>query len=311
MDNKGCYWKYGNLGPSIYWSNDKMNIKPDVKFGSVEQYYDHRQEKGYPKNWSQIHNIYVDEPLEELKMYNANSTKDNSHKHLWLKGAALYVPQMNKLLNFVKYEKNEYNVEDFKNDSMEELSEIFKRHKSDKSNSGFHPLYSYILSNLGRDRRLQICEIGLGTNNQNVISYMTHHFKPGGSLYGFREFLPNSEIYGADIDKSILFSDDRIKTCFVDQLEIESFENLKKEFGNIKYDLFIDDGLHSIGANFNTLLFALENIKDNGWIVIEDIHIKENWYGIDNILKNNGYETYFIKAAKNYLYCLHKKFIKS
>jgi hypothetical protein len=32
-------------------------------------------------------------------------------------------------------------------------------------------------------------------------------------------------------------------------------------------------------------LFALENIKENGWIVIEDIHIKENWYGIDNILK--------------------------
>ena len=311
MDTKGCYWRYENLGAAIYWSNDQTNIKSDVKFESVNHYNEHRKEKGYPQNWTLIRTINIDEPLEILKDYNANSSKDYRYKNLWLKGASLFIPQMNKLLEMVNYEMKEYDISEFNNEYMEELSEIFKKNKSDKSNSGFYPLYSYILKTLGREKNLNICEIGLGTNNQNIVSYMTLHFKPGGSLYSFRDFLPNSQIYGADIDKSILFTSENIKTCYVDQLEMESFENLKREFKNVKYDLFIDDGLHSIGANFNTLLFALENIKETGWIVIEDIHIKENWYGIDNILKNNGYETYLVKATKNYLYCLHKKLVKS
>ena len=121
--------------------------------------------------------------------------------------------------------------------------------------------------------------------------------RPGASLYAFKEYLPKANIYGADIDKNILFNEDRIKTCFVDQLDLKSFENIKNTFGEIQYDLIIDDGLHSIGANLNTLLFALDNVKLNGWIVIEDIHIPDNWYTIHYFLsKSNKYNCELIKA---------------
>jgi hypothetical protein len=129
---------------------------------------------------------------------------------------------------------------------------------------------------------------------------------PGASLITFRNYLPNSMIYGADIDKNILFTFDRIKTFYVDQLDINSFNNID----NIKFDLIIDDGLHSIGANFNTLLYALDHLNDNGWIVIEDIqksHIN-NWKAIDFIIKSmNKYNSYIVLTKKAYIYVINKK----
>ena len=131
--------------------------------------------------------------------------------------------------------------------------------------------------------------------------------KPGASIKAFRDYLPNSQIYGSDIDKDILFKEDRIDTCYVDQMDIESFKHLTHSFGIIKYDVIIDDGLHSIAANFNTLLFALDNIAKNGWIIIEDIQIFENYKCIDFILSTDDrFETMMIKAKGAYMYAVHR-----
>jgi hypothetical protein len=82
--------------------------------------------------------------------------------------------------------------------------------------------------------------------------------------------LPNATIFGADIDKRILFQDDRIQTYFVDQTDLASLESLDK---NIPYfmDLIIDDGLHSPNANLAVLSFGLKKLKNYGWLVIEDV----------------------------------------
>ena len=45
----------------------------------------------------------------------------------------------------------------------------------------------------------------MGTNNPNLVSTMGSSGRPGASLYAFKEYLPNAIIYGADIDKDILF----------------------------------------------------------------------------------------------------------
>jgi hypothetical protein len=119
--------------------------------------------------------------------------------------------------------------------------------------------------------------------------------------------LPNANVYGADIDKDILFESERIKTSYVDQMDSRTFNDLLNKFGNTKFDLIIDDGLHSIGANLNTLIFALNNLKDNGWIVIEDIHVRYNWMMIEFLLINtNKYKTHFIHAAGGNLFIINK-----
>jgi len=38
---------------------------------------------------------------------------------------------------------------------------------------------------------------------------------------------------------------------------MDTFDALYANCGNSKFDIIIDDGLHSIGANLNTLIFAL------------------------------------------------------
>jgi hypothetical protein len=143
-------------------------------------------------------------------------------------------------------------------------------HGSDKANSlhNYHLFYASILKN--RDAVKAMLEIGLGTNNADVVSNMSADGKPGASLRAFRDYLPNAKIYGADIDRRILFQEERIWTFFVDQTDPASFVNLGQSLP-AELDLIIDDGLHSPNANLATLTFALPKLKADGWFIVEDI----------------------------------------
>jgi hypothetical protein len=89
-------------------------------------------------------------------------------------------------------------------------------------------------------------------------------------LRAFRDTFRKAEVYGADVDKRILFQEERIQTHYVDQTDPVTLEALREWFPG-PLDLFIDDGLHAPYANLNTLLFGLAQVKPRGWIVIEDI----------------------------------------
>jgi cephalosporin hydroxylase len=142
----------------------------------------------------------------------------------------------------------------------------------------------------------KIFEIGLGTNNVDVVSTMGTHGKPGASLRAFREFQKNCSIYGADFDKRILFKENRIQTFFVDQTNVKTFKNLQLKIGS-NFDLMIDDGLHSPNANLNSLYFFLKNIKVGGYAVIEDININTEpiWNIVSQLIKFN-FISAFIKT---------------
>ena len=151
----------------------------------------------------------------------------------------------------------------------ESLSELFMKYGSDKSKThNYQLIYGPILMN--PEKITKILEIGMGTNNTDVVSNMGVNGKPGASLRAFRDFLPNAVIFGADFDKRILFSEDRIQTYFVDQTNLSTFEELGKNVGT-GFDLIIDDALHAPNANLAVLLFAMDRLKPNGWLIIEDI----------------------------------------
>jgi hypothetical protein len=249
---------------------------------------------------------------DQLHLFSAGSMNNEAHKYLWVKGAALFIPQLNRLLNFTRHQMNIFQMEHFQNDCTT-LGNLFESHRSDKSTThNYHIKYSYIINQLGGpNAKINLLEIGLGTNNQDLISSMGWNGNPGASLYAFRDYLPNANIYGCDIDRAILFESDRIKTCYVDQMEATTFDGVSEQFGkDIKYDLIIDDGLHSICANLNTLLFALDHVADNGWIVIEDVqkcHIT-NWNTIDFILSSiPEFKCYSAQSKSGgYMYIIHK-----
>jgi len=172
------------------------------------------------------------------------------------------------------------------------IKRIFDKHGSDKAlYHSYHLSYGEIFEDLNTSRKLNILEIGMGSNNPNIASFMSDCHTPGASLRALKEIFPNSQIFGADLDKDILFEEERIKTSFVDQLNVSSFEEMHDNFNKPKYDLIIEDGLHSIPASLNTLNFALKNINNNGIIVLEDLCNEYNiWAIIASLLSMHGFK---------------------
>ncbi|MBK8742085.1 MAG: class I SAM-dependent methyltransferase [Betaproteobacteria bacterium] len=146
------------------------------------------------------------------------------------------------------------------------IKKCFDQYGSDKGAHDYHFLYGPILDN--RDVST-ILEIGLGTNNTDVASNMGARGRPGASLRAFRDFT-GAKIFGADVDKRVLFQELGIETFYVDQTDVGTFEALSSNVSSA-FDLVIDDGLHSTNANLATLDFGLTRIREGGWIVIEDI----------------------------------------
>jgi len=156
-----------------------------------------------------------------------------------------------------------------KREAAERLRALFDRFGSDKSTRhDYHLLFGSILEK--PDSVTDVLEIGIGSNNPDVVSNMGTQGRPGASLRAFRAFLPRATIYGADVDTGILFEEERINTFLLDQTEPASFDRLSRVVP-AELDLIIDDGLHCPHANIATLLFALERLKMGGWFVVEDI----------------------------------------
>jgi SAM-dependent methyltransferase len=111
----------------------------------------------------------------------------------------------------------------------------------------------------------------------NYTTFYYSIFKDfGASLYGWREFFPNSEIFGADIDTDILFNADRIKTFYCDQTKPEIIKAMWEEpVLEDNFDIIIDDGLHTFDANVCFLENSIHKLNPGGYFIIEDIVIDE------------------------------------
>ena len=190
-------------------------------------------------------------------------------------------------------------------EASDKLRTCCERHGSDKaSGHDYHFFYGPVLGNRGEIRGL--LEIGLGTNNINVVSHMGRAGKPGASLRAFKDFLGSARIYGADIDREILFQEDRIETFFVDQTDPTSFAELSNLVPS-GLDMVIDDGLHSPDENVATLSFGLSKARVGGWVVIEDIGADALpiWDLVSAILPDR-FETRLYEAKGAFLFAVRR-----
>ena len=155
-----------------------------------------------------------------------------------------------------------------------ELCDIMKSEGSDKG-SGHHNYteFYYDIFNDIKNNKLNVFEVGLGTNNLDVPSNMGPNGIPGASLRGWKRFFPNSNIYGADVDRRILFSEDRIETFYVDQTNENDIAELWRNdpIDSVLFDIIVDDGLHTVDANVTFLKNSIHKLKDNGTYIIEDV----------------------------------------
>jgi len=98
------------------------------------------------------------------------------------------------------------------NQELKGLMDLYGSDKGGKNNHhNFTHYYSQIFNNK-KEKIKNFLEVGLGTNNTDIPSNMGEHGKPLASLRAWRDYFINANIYGADIDKSILKNEERIKT---------------------------------------------------------------------------------------------------
>lgn len=130
----------------------------------------------------------------------------------------------------------------------------------------FERLYAHC-----REHVRAVFECGIGTNDPDRPSSMGATGVPGASLRMWREYFPNAEIYGADVDPNILFADDRIRTFQVDQTSPDSIAAMWRQIGRRDFDLIIDDGLHTFEAARILFENSFEYLRPSGLYIIEDM----------------------------------------
>ena len=185
--------------------------------------------------------------------------------------------------------------------SNSKLTELMNYYGSDKGGKNNHHNYADFYSEIFFHQRNEIksfLEIGLGTNNVNLPSNMGIDGVPLASLRAWRDYFKNAQIYGADIDKSILTNEERIKTFFVDQTNPESIKKLFNSIGELKFDIILEDGLHEYNANICFFENSIDYLKNNGIYIIEDIFYKDKKKFL-NYFKNKNYSFSIVDIYHN------------
>ena len=180
-----------------------------------------------------------------------------------------------KMIQCISY--NTSNIEIF--NTITKLCMIADEYNLDKGSINnkvrhtYTKVYYELLKNI-RNNNLRIFELGIGTKDKNIKNNMnfTNNYNSGNSLRMWKKFLPNSLIYGADIDKTILFEEDRIQTYYCNVLELDTIKSMWQNKELIEnFDLIIDDGLHELNANINLFENSYFKLKKSGIYIIEDI----------------------------------------
>ena len=156
--------------------------------------------------------------------------------------------------------------------------------------------YYHLLFSSRRQHIKKVFECGLGTNNPNLLSSMGSMGKPGASLRVWRDYFPNAIIYGADIDKDILFAEERIKTFYIDQLDPVAIKECWSSINERDFDFIVDDGLHTFDAGLTLFVQSIDRLSIDGVYIIEDVAINDlikykkffsnSEYEVDYVLMN-------------------------
>lgn len=165
-----------------------------------------------------------------------------------------------------------------------ELSNLMNLYGSDKGGKNDQHNYAEYYSYIFKKKRKIIknfLEIGLGSNNTEIACNMGVEGKPLASLKAWRDYFPNAEIYGGDIDKNILKDGLRIKTFYLDQTDPTSISKMFKKIGDKNFDIILDDGLHEFSANICLFENSIKFLDNYGTYIIEDVYYKDKKKFID------------------------------
>ena len=166
-----------------------------------------------------------------------------------------------------------------------DLIDLVDNTKTDKNTChSYIPTYQKLFESKKYNKN-NILEIGIGEPKQKKEN--------GGSIKLWNDYFENSTIYALDIhDISVIneeiINKERIKLfTSIDAYDVSFIKNTFIN-NNIKFDILIDDGPHTLDSMIFFVKYYLPLLKDDGILVIEDIP-DINWI---KILTENTPEQY-------------------
>jgi len=146
---------------------------------------------------------------------------------------------------------------------MNRLTEIANRIGTDKGTMdyGHHytTLYHELLDELSK-RHVKMLEIGVADPRF-----------PGASLKMWKEYFPDIELIGYDINPDAKnFEQDGVSVFIGDQNNPADLEECIKTYGG-DFDIIIDDASHQFEHQINVILNTIPFLKTGGILIIEDI----------------------------------------
>jgi hypothetical protein len=155
--------------------------------------------------------------------------------------------------------------------------ELLDREGTDKGKQ-YGGLYDVLLQPYRAAIRC-VVEIGIGTlapdASATMLGAAAEHYRPGGSLRAWRDFFPNAHIHGIDVAPDTQFEDEwRIRTHLCDSRDCAQVAAVLATIDQPP-DLIVDDALHEVGAQTQTLTNFLPALREGGLYVLEDVSIDD------------------------------------
>ena len=131
-----------------------------------------------------------------------------------------------------------------------------------------HP-YALIYDLLFKDLKVDsIFEIGVGAIP--LMGQYIKDYKTGASLYVWRDYFPDAQVYGMDNrDDAMIEGEPRITTFLGDSTNPDDVTRITS--GIAPFDIVIDDGSHYSGDQVATAHLFLPLVKPGGLYFIEDV----------------------------------------
>lgn len=156
---------------------------------------------------------------------------------------------------------------------LTELCKLAYKYGSDKCpqlNHNYTPFYYELLKSRKKSIR-KVLELGIGYFTvMRHVEKLRGSYLRGASLYMWRDFFPNAQIYGADILPETIFEDERIKTYLCDERVKEDLVKLIENIGS-DIDLFVDDSSHHVSDQVFTCQILMPLLKKDVIYIIEDV----------------------------------------
>ena len=137
------------------------------------------------------------------------------------------------------------------------IRELVKKHGAQKADrdADYCDAYEKHFSGL-RESTARLLEIGV---------------KDGASLRMWKEYFPNAEIWGLDVDKKCMrYQENRIRIIIGNQGDKWFLGQISS--GSVKDDIIIDDGSHKVSDQWLSFRYLFKTLRPGGLYVIEDLH---------------------------------------